>query len=113
MVFEGSRVLTGDVALNGLRDVDKRNLVDARLGGVALIQAVRLIGCDAAAERCFRSRQWEKTDTAEKYEEADAKPAPGYDEAGNEIDRLELEWDYEEETWRLTEKLIVDAEEDE
>lgn len=65
---------------------------------------------DASADRRFRSRKWEKTDTAEKYEEAEAKPAPGYDEEGNQIDRPELEYDYENETWRLTEALVVDGE---
>ncbi|MDV2429828.1 BCCT family transporter [Corynebacterium tuberculostearicum] len=80
---------------------------------IMMFSLVKGMSDDAAAERRFRSRQWEKTDTAEKYEEADAKPAPGYDEEGNEIDRPELEWDYEEENWRLTEKLIVDAEDDE
>lgn len=80
---------------------------------IMMFSLVKGMSDDAAAERRFRSRQWEKTDTAEKYEEADAKPAPGYDEEGNEIDRPELEWDYEEESWRLTEKLIVDAEDDE
>ena len=80
---------------------------------IMMFSLVKGMSDDAAAERRFRSRQWEKTDTAEKYEEADAKPAPGYDEEGNEIDRPELEWDYEEDTWRLTEKLIVDAEDDE
>jgi len=80
---------------------------------IMMFSLVKGMSDDAAAERRFRSRQWEKTDTAEKYEEADAKPAPGYDEEGNEIDRPELEWDYEEENWRVTEKLIVDAEDDE
>jgi len=80
---------------------------------IMMFSLVKGMSDDAAAERRFRSRQWEKTDTAEKYEEADAKPAPGYDEEGNEIDRPELEWDYEEENWRLTDKLIVDAEDDE
>ncbi|MDK8625614.1 BCCT family transporter [Corynebacterium appendicis] len=79
---------------------------------IMMFSLVKGMSDDAAAERRFRSRQWEKTDTAEKYEEADAKPAPGYDEEGNEIDRPELEYDHEEGSWRLTETLIVDAEDD-
>ena len=76
---------------------------------VMMFSLVKGMSDDAAAERRFRSRQWEKTDTAEKYEEADAKPAPGYDEEGNEIDRPELEYDHEEGSWRLTESVLTEA----
>ena len=77
---------------------------------IMMFSLVKAMSDDAAADRRFRSRQWEKTDTAEKYEEADAKPAPGYDEEGNEIDRPELEYDYDNETWRLTETLVIEGE---
>lgn len=40
---------------------------------------------DASAERKIRTRQWEKTDSAEKLEKHEARPAPGYDEEGNAI----------------------------
>ncbi|SDM15963.1 choline/carnitine/betaine transport [Corynebacterium mycetoides] len=76
---------------------------------IMMFSLVKGMSDDAAAERRFRSRQWEKTDTAEKYEEADAKPAPGYDEEGNEIDRPELEYDHEEGSWRLTESVLTEA----
>ena len=76
---------------------------------IMMFSLVKAMSDDAAAERRFRSRQWEKTDTAEKYEEADAKPAPGYDEEGNEIDRPELEYDHEEGSWRLTESVLTEA----
>ncbi|AWB83583.1 BCCT family transporter [Corynebacterium liangguodongii] len=61
---------------------------------------------DSAAARRMRTRQWEKTDSAEKLEEAEAKPAPGFDAEGNEIARPELEYDHEEGGWRLSEDLI-------
>ena len=77
---------------------------------IMMYALIKAMSDDSSAERRFRSRQWEKTDTAEKYEEAEAKPAPGYDSEGNEIDRPELEYDYENETWRLTEALVVDGE---
>ena len=76
---------------------------------VMMFSLVKAMSDDSAAERRFRSRRWEKTDTAEKYEEAEAKPAPGYDEEGNEIDRPELEYDHEEGSWRLTENIITEA----
>lgn len=77
---------------------------------IMMYALIKAMSDDASADRRFRSRKWEKTDTAEKYEEAEAKPAPGYDEEGNQIDRPELEYDYENETWRLTEALVVDGE---
>ena len=79
---------------------------------VMMFSLVKAMSDDSAAERRFRSRRWEKTDTAEKYEEAEAKPAPGYDEEGNEIDRPELEYDHEEGSWRLTENIITEAKAD-
>ena len=76
---------------------------------IMMFSLVKAMSDDSAAARRFRSRQWEKTDTAEKYEEADAKPAPGYDEEGNEIDRPELEYDHDEGSWRLTESVLTEA----
>lgn len=46
---------------------------------------------DAAARPEPLTRQWGKTDTAEKLEEHENRPAPGYDEEGNEIPRLEFD----------------------
>ncbi len=48
---------------------------------------------DASAQRRIRTRQWEKTDTAEKLEEHESRPAPGYDEEGNELPMPLLEHD--------------------
>ena len=68
---------------------------------------VKAMTDDSAAARRYRSRQWEKTDTAEKLEEGENKPAPGYDPEGNPVDRPEFEYDAEEGTWRLEESLIL------
>lgn len=62
---------------------------------------------DSAARRRVRTRQWEKTDSAEKLEEAENRPAPGYDAEGNELARPELEYDPEEGGWRLSDSLII------
>ena len=64
---------------------------------------------DSAARRRVRTRQWEKTDSAEKLEEAENRPAPGYDAEGNELARLELEYDPEEGGWRLSDSLIIEG----
>ncbi|AGF73110.1 BCCT family transporter [Corynebacterium halotolerans] len=48
---------------------------------------------DASAQRRIRTRQWEKTDTPEKLEEHEARPAPGFDEEGNELGVPVLEHD--------------------
>ncbi|SDL57291.1 choline/carnitine/betaine transport [Corynebacterium mycetoides] len=64
---------------------------------------------DSAARRRIRTRQWEKTDSAEKLEEAENRPAPGYDAEGNEIARPELEYDLEEGGWKLSESLIIEG----
>lgn len=50
---------------------------------------------DYAAERRLRTREWEKTDTPEKLEAAEAKPAPGYNAEGDPIDYDEPEYDEE------------------
>ncbi|SDM16842.1 choline/carnitine/betaine transport [Corynebacterium mycetoides] len=64
---------------------------------------------DSAARRRVRTRQWDKTDSAEKLEEAENRPAPGYDAEGNEIARPELEYDLEEGGWKLSESLIIEG----
>lgn len=64
---------------------------------------------DSAARRRVRTRQWEKTDSAEKLEEAENRPAPGYDAKGNELARPELEYDPEEGGWRLSDSLIIEG----
>ncbi|MCT1462841.1 BCCT family transporter [Corynebacterium sanguinis] len=64
---------------------------------------------DSAARRRVRTRQWEKTDSAEKLEEAENRPAPGYDAEGNELARPELEYDPEEGVWRLSDSLIIEG----
>lgn len=48
---------------------------------------------DSAAERRVVTRQWEKTDTAEKLEKHEAALAPGYDEDGNALPLVALEQD--------------------
>ncbi|AEQ07079.3 BCCT family transporter [Corynebacterium pseudotuberculosis] len=48
---------------------------------------------DSAAERRIQTRQWRKTDTAEKLEAHEAMPAPGYDEEGNELPVVSLAHD--------------------
>ncbi|PAJ68232.1 multidrug DMT transporter permease [Corynebacterium hadale] len=68
---------------------------------------VKAMTDDSAAARRYRSRQWEKTDTAEKLEEGENKPAPGYDSEGNPVDWPEFEYDAEEGTWRLEDSLIL------
>lgn len=74
---------------------------------VMMWSLVKAMNDDSAAARRYRSRQWEKTDTAEKLEEGENKPAPGYDSEGNAVDRPEFEYDAEEGTWRLEESLIL------
>ncbi|MBD8029088.1 BCCT family transporter [Corynebacterium gallinarum] len=48
---------------------------------------------DAAATRRVQTRKWEKTDTPEKLEEHQSRPAPGYDEDGNPLPIPALEHD--------------------
>ncbi|WPF68058.1 BCCT family transporter [Corynebacterium sp. 21KM1197] len=50
---------------------------------------------DAAATRLVRTRRWERTDSAEKLEEHENRPAPGYDEEGNALPAPVLEHDDE------------------
>ncbi|MBG9326634.1 BCCT family transporter [Corynebacterium belfantii] len=48
---------------------------------------------DSAAERRIQTRQWQKTDTAEKLEVHEAMPVPGYDLEGNELPVVALAHD--------------------
>lgn len=70
---------------------------------------IKAMNDDSAARRRVRTRQWEKTDSAEKLEAAENRPAPGYDAEGNEVGRPELEYDAEEGRWKLSESLIVEG----
>ena len=70
---------------------------------VMMYSLVKAMNDDSAAARKTRSRTWEKTDTAEKLEEGENKPAPGYDAQGNEVERPELEYDADEGAWKYPE----------
>ncbi|PRQ10865.1 multidrug DMT transporter permease [Corynebacterium sp. 13CS0277] len=48
---------------------------------------------DAAAAPAIQTRQWDKTDSAEKLEEHEARPAPGFDEEGNVLPVLAIDHD--------------------
>ena len=67
---------------------------------VMMYSLLKAMNDDSAAARKTRSRTWEKTDTAEKLEEGENKPAPGYDAEGNEVERPELEYDADEGAWK-------------
>lgn len=75
---------------------------------VMMYSLVKAMSDDSAAERRVRTRTWEKTDTAEKLEEGENKPAPGYDAEGNAVERPELEYDHEEGSWKLSESFVVE-----
>ena len=75
---------------------------------VMMYSLTKAMNDDSAAERKTRSRTWEKTDTAEKLEEGENKPAPGYDSEGNEVERPELEYDAEDDSWKLPEGFRLD-----
>ncbi|MFV8380697.1 BCCT family transporter [Corynebacterium hindlerae] len=62
---------------------------------VMMYSLVKGMTDDSAARRRVVTRQWEKTDTAEKLEAHEALPAPGYDEEGNELPVLRYEHDDE------------------
>lgn len=76
---------------------------------IMMFSLVKAMSNDSAAARRVRTRSWDKTDTAEKFEEAENKPAPGYDAEGNELEVPQLEYDHEEGSWRLSESLIVEG----
>ncbi|MBF4548340.1 BCCT family transporter [Corynebacterium afermentans subsp. lipophilum] len=75
---------------------------------VMMYSLTKAMNDDSAAARKTRSRTWEKTDTAEKLEEGENKPAPGYDSEGNEVERPELEYDAEDDSWKLPEGFRLD-----
>ena len=75
---------------------------------VMMYSLIKAMNDDSAAARKTRSRTWEKTDTAEKLEEGENKPAPGYDAEGNEVERPELEYDAEDDSWKFPEGFRLD-----
>lgn len=75
---------------------------------VMMYSLIKAMNDDSAAARKTRSRTWEKTDTAEKLEEGENKPAPGYDSEGNEVERPELEYDAEDDSWKLPDGFRLD-----
>lgn len=78
---------------------------------VMMYSLVKAMNDDSAAARKTRSRTWEKTDTAEKLEQGESKPAPGYDAEGNEVERPELEYDAEDDSWKFPEGFVLDRSE--
>ena len=60
---------------------------------IMMFSLIKGMSDDAAAARRIRTRQWEKTDSPEKLEEHDARPAPGYDEDGDPLPEPVLEYD--------------------
>lgn len=75
---------------------------------VMMYSLVKAMSDDSAAARKTRSRTWEKTDTAERLEEGENKPAPGYDSEGNEVERPELEYDAEDDSWKFPDGFVLD-----
>lgn len=70
---------------------------------------IKAMNDDSAASRRVRTRQWEKTDSPEKLEAGENKPAPGYDADGNELDLPELVYDEDQGRWKLSESLIIEG----
>lgn len=60
---------------------------------IMMYSLVKGMSDDHMAVRKPVTRQWSKTDTPEKLEKHEAAPAPGYDEEGNELPRLEYTHD--------------------
>ncbi|MDU0479283.1 BCCT family transporter [Staphylococcus chromogenes] len=60
---------------------------------VMMYSLVKGMSDDAAARRRVSTRQWDVTDTPEKLEAHEAQPAPGYDDDGNELPVLEVQYD--------------------
>ena len=58
---------------------------------VLMYSVVRGMKDDLMVRREPITRQWERTDTAEKLEAHESKPAPGYDQDGIELPRLEYD----------------------
>ena len=66
------------------------------------------MGDDYAAERRIATRQWDKTDSPEKLEEQESRPAPGYDADGNELGVPEFAYD-EEGRFHIPGHVVVDG----
>lgn len=62
---------------------------------------------DRAAELPVRTRAWERTFDAEALEEAESRPAPGFDEDGNPV--APPTWQHEDGTWTLEGDIRVDG----
>ena len=60
---------------------------------IMMFSLVRGMNADAQAADRIRTRQWERTDSPEKLEEHDARPAPGYSEEGEPLPQPVLEYD--------------------
>lgn len=75
---------------------------------IMMYSLLKAMNDDSAAARRVRTRQWEKTDSAEKLEAGENKPAPGYDAEGNEVARPELEYDADQKSWRLGDLSVSD-----
>lgn len=76
--------------------------------GFIMISLLKGMGDDYAASTRVRTRRWEKTDTPEKLEKAENKPAPGYDKDGNEVEAPEFEYE-EGDGWKLTGNVTVET----
>lgn len=62
---------------------------------------------DRAAEAPVRTRKWDRTFDAEALEEAEGKPAPGYDEDGNPVG--DPTWELKDGAWILEGDVRVDG----
>ncbi len=60
---------------------------------IMMFALIRGMTADAQAADLIRTRQWEWTDSPEKLEEFDARPAPGYSEEGEPLPQPVLEYD--------------------
>jgi len=60
---------------------------------------VKAMNEDRAAAKPVKTRKWERTFDAQALEEAENKPAPGYDEDGNPVP--EPTWTHEDGAWML------------
>lgn len=87
-------VIAGEVALEALQSVVILIGVPFFfLHFVMMYSLVKGMSDDHMALRSPVTRQWEKTDTAEKLEAHEAQPAPGYDADGNELPPLDYDYD--------------------
>lgn len=89
-------VIAGEVALEALQSVVILIGVPFFfLHFVMMYSLVKGMSDDHMAVRSPVTRQWKKTDTAEKLEAHEAQPAPGYDADGNELPPLDYDYDDE------------------